>query len=124
MKARKLSVALLLGLISFGLFMFIGEALQSSRGDAGLVKAFILMAAYFFICQLLLSRGNRDAYRKDWLIMLALDATLLLVFFNTVLAEKREVILFQGFGILLSCCGGTFAGAVAASLWARRKRGQ
>jgi len=69
-----------------------------------------------------LSRGNPDAYRKDWLIMLGLDATLLLVFLNTVLAERREVILSQGLGILLSCCGATFAGAVAASLWARRKR--
>lgn len=120
----KALIAFILGLLSFLLFMFVGEEASYHLGDVGFILAFILMAAYFFICQFLLSRGNPDAYRKDWPIMLALDATLLLAFFTMVLAERREVILSQGLGILLSCCGGTFAGAVVASMAARRKRGR
>jgi hypothetical protein len=120
----KALIAFFLGLLSFLLFMFVGEEASYHLGDVGFILAFILMAAYFFICQFLLSRGNPDAYRKDWPIMLALDATLLLAFFIMVLAERREVILSQGLGIILSCCGGTFAGAVVASIAARRKRGR
>jgi hypothetical protein len=111
---RKSLRALCLGFLAFFLFMFVGET-------AGLIAAFILMAAYFSICQFLLSRGNVDAYRKDWPIMLAMDATPLVVVLVMVLVERREVILSQGLGILLSCCGGTYAGAVVASLAARRR---
>jgi len=117
----KALIAFFLGLLSFLLFMFVGETLMHVLGDAGLFLAFILMAVYFFICQSLLSRGNPVAYRKDWPIMLALDSILLLSVFAMVLTERLEVILAQGLGILLSCCGGTFAGAVAASLAARRR---
>ena len=111
---RKSLRALLLGFIAFLLLMFIGET-------AGLIAAFISLAAYFSICQFLLSRGNVDAYRKDWPIMLALAAPLLVAVFVMVLVERREVILSQGPGILLSCCGGTYAGAVVASRTARRR---
>ena len=106
--------ALGLGFLAFFLFMFVGEAL-------GLVTASVLMAVYFSTCQFLLSRGNVDAYRADWLVMLALDATLLVAGLVMVLVERRDVILSQGPGIVLSCCGGTYAGAVAASLAARRR---
>jgi hypothetical protein len=106
-------LAFCLGLLGFFL-SFVGAG-------AGLPVAFILMGAYFSICQFLLSRGNVDAYRKDWPIMLAMDATFLVVIVIMVLVEKREVFLSQGLGFLLACCGGTYAGAVAASLIARRK---
>lgn len=106
--------AFFLGLISFFLLMFVGET-------AGLFVAFILMVAYFSICQFLLSRGNVDAYRKDWPIMLAMNATIFVVVFIMVLVEKLDVILSQGPGLLLSSCGGTYAGAVVASLTARRR---
>ena len=111
---RKSLRAFLLGFLAFFLLMFVGET-------AGLVAAFILLAAYFSTCQFLLSRGNVDAYRNDWPIMLAMDATLLVSVVIMVLVEKRDVILSQGPGILLSCCGGTYAGAVVASLTARRR---
>jgi hypothetical protein len=41
--------------------------------------------------------------------------------FIMVLVEKDPVTRYQGLGILLFCCGGTFAGAFAASRVARRK---
>ena len=119
----KALIAFFLGLFSFFLFMFIGEKSLYYYSDIGLVAAFILMAAYFFICQFLLSRGNPDAFLKDWPIMLALDAVLLFCLIPMALSERLEVILFQGLGILLSCCGGTLAGAFAASKVARRKAG-
>jgi hypothetical protein len=118
----KALIAFLLGLFSFLLFMFVGETASYHLGDVGFILAFILMAAYFFFCQFLLSRGNPYAYRKDWPIMLALDAILIVAVFIMVLVEKPQVVLSQGLGILLSCCGGTFAGAVVASLAARKKR--
>jgi hypothetical protein len=112
----RITIAFVLGLLSFALFMFLGETMGA--------YAFILMAVYFFLCQYLLSRGKQDAYRRDWPIMLALDATVLVMVFNMVLVEKRDVILSQGPGMLLSACGGTYAGAVVASLTTRRKAGR
>ena len=116
----KALVAFFLGVLSFFLMFFIGETGIHHFGDTGLIPTFILMAAYFFSCQFRLSRGNPDALGQDWPIMLALDAIPLLMILGMVLAEKWPVILFQGLGILLSCCGGTFAGAFAASRAARK----
>jgi len=116
----KTLIAFFLGLFSF-FFMFVGETLSHYFGDVGLVPAFILMAMYFFVCQFFLSRGNPNAFPKDWPIMLALDAVLLLALIPMAILETQEVILYQGSGILLSCCGGTLAGAFAASKAAQRK---
>jgi len=114
-------VALLLGVLSFLLMMFIGEGLVSHLGEPeGLLVTFAALAVYFFVCQLLLSRGNRDALRTDWRIMLALGAVPLAVVVIMALAEKRDVLLSQGLGILLSTCVGILAGAFTASRAARR----
>jgi len=117
---RKVLTALILGLISFPLFFLFGEPLLSAYEGAGLTATFIVMAVYFFVCQFFLSRGNPDALFKDWPIMLALDAVQLVMLILIVLLERLEVILSQGLGILLSCCGGTLAGAFVASMRARR----
>jgi len=110
---KKIVIAFLLGVLSFLLAMFIGEG-------SGLPAAFATLAGYFFICQFLLSRGNPNAWRSDWRIMLALDAVTIIVVCIMVTAENRDVALAQAPGWLLSTCGGTFAGALAASLVARR----
>ena len=111
---RKLLLALCLGFLSFFLYIVVGETMP-------LFAALILVAAYFSICQFLLSRGKIDAYRKDWPVMLALVATALVMVTIIALVENRDVFLSQGLGLLLSSCGGTYAGAVVASLIARRK---
>lgn len=116
----KVLVAFFLGVLSFFLMFLIGETAIHYLGNTGLIPTFILLAAYFFFCQFRLSRGRADAIRQDWLIMLALDAVPLLMVFGIVLAQTWPVILAQGLGILLSCCGGTLAGALAASRAARR----
>jgi len=116
----KIIAAFVLGILSFFLMFALGETALHYFGDAGLIPAFIVTAAYFFFCQFRLSRGHAEALRKDWPIMLALDAVPLLMVFGVVLTQTWPVILAQGLGILLSCCGGTVAGALAASRAARR----
>jgi drug/metabolite transporter (DMT)-like permease len=118
---NKGAVAFLLGVFSFFLFMFIGETLMYHYGNAGLFVTFVVMFVYFFACQFFLSRGNPNAYRKDWPIMLALDGIFLLVLIPMALTERREVVIAQGLGILIGCFGATWAGAFVASKRARRK---
>ena len=77
------------------------------------------MAAYFFICQFRLSRGNPNAYRRDWPVMLALDVIWIAAFIGMVLTERREVVITQGPGIFVSCFGAAWAGSFAASMRAR-----
>src|SRR4030042_5402529 len=117
------TVSFFLGLISSLLFFFIGEKLSYRYGNVVLFITFVVLLLYFFICQFSLSRGNPDAYRTDWPIMLLLDAILLLLLIPIVLLERREGGLIQAIGILVFCCGGTWAGAFVASLRAR-SRGQ
>lgn len=111
----KAPIAFFLGLGGFFLYMFVPD------GNVGYAAAFILMVAYFFFCQFFLSRGNPNAFPKDWPIMLALDAVLLLSIILMALNESLEETLTQGSVIFLSCCGGTLAGAFAASKAARAK---
>src|SRR5512135_2723489 len=98
-KVPRAWTAFFLGVLSFFL-LFIGGALVENVGEAvGAVLALMLLAAYFFVCQFRLSRGNPNALRKDWPIMLALDAVPLLMVLIMALVEKWPVILSQGFGI-------------------------
>lgn len=112
---RRPLIALGFGFFSFVVLMSIGET-------AGLLAAFLSLAVYCFVCQFLLSRHNADALRRDWPVMLALDAPLLLTVLIMVLVEKQDVILAQAPGILLSVGGGTLAGAVVASKTAKYAR--
>jgi hypothetical protein len=117
----KASLAFLLGFIGFLLLFFIVEPATHHLGDVGLIPTFLLMAVYFFICQFQLSRGNPNAHRKDWPVMLALDAVCIAALFVMILSERLEVVLAQGIGILVSCFGATWAGAFAAAKKAGRK---
>ena len=105
-------IAFFLGVI--GLFGFgVGEG-------AGIAVMGVALGAYFCLCQFLLSRKNPDAHREDWPVMLALDAAWFYVFFLMVFAANRDDILTQGPAMVLGVCGGTYLGAVGASLAARR----
>src|ERR1039458_9960090 len=85
----KTLVAFLLGVFAFFVGMFVGET-------AGPVAGFVALAAYYCFCQFFLSRKNADAYRKDWPVMLVLDAPVLVGVLIMVLVEKWDVILSQG----------------------------
>ena len=114
--------AFLLGLLSFVVFMFVGETADYRLSDiAAYIVIVIVMMAYFFICQFLLSRGNPNALFKDWPIMLALGAIGIPIAVVTALGEKREVFLTQGLGFLFVSFAGILAGAFVASREARRR---
>ena len=122
----KVLIAFFLGLFSFILFMFVGsEATQEFLGDiAAIIVIVIVMLAYFFICQFLLSRGNPNALFKDWPSMLALGAVGIATAVITALVEKREVFLTQGLGFLFVSFAGILGGAFVASRQARRRGGR
>ena len=109
----KVVIAFFLGVIGLFIGFGVGEG-------SGLVAGFVTLGVYCFLCQFLLSRKNVKAYRKDWLIMLALDALWLFILCVMFLKEKQNVIHSQGPGILLATCGATYLGAVVASLAAKR----
>jgi hypothetical protein len=111
----KALVGILLGVFAFLVAMFFG-------GAAGNLGANIGVAAFMFVCQFLLSWGHVDAHRKDWPVMLALAAPLLVATFMMVLVEPIETVLDQG-PVLLFACAGIYAGAVTASRMARRTGG-
>ena len=54
----RIVVAIFLGFFFFFPFMFIGEISASYLGDAGFVITFVLMVAYFFVCQFRLWRAT------------------------------------------------------------------
>jgi uncharacterized membrane protein len=119
----RIIVALVLSVLFFFLYFFVGEPAAHYLGNAGFVITFLLTAAYFFICQFRLSRGNANALRKDWPIILALNVVPLVMLILTVINEKWPVILLQGLITFVAGWGGTFAGAVVASRAARKCQG-
>jgi hypothetical protein len=122
---RKVLIALFLGLISYFLFMFTLETVAPIfRGIGAIILSVIVMMAYFFICQFLLSRGNPHALFKDWPIMLALGAVGIVIPIFTDPNEGRGIFLTQRLGSLILCFVGILGGAFAASLAARRKARQ
>jgi len=105
-------IALLLGLLSFVVLMFVGETF-------GLPAAAAAAAVYFCLCQFFLSRGNMAAHH-NWSLMLALDAVTILATVMMVIAENWSVIVSQAPVFLVVPCVATYLGAVLASLAARR----
>jgi hypothetical protein len=116
---KRAIIGFLLGFLSPLIFFVIGETLLISLGLVGYYATFLLMVACFFICQFQLSRGHANALRKDWPIMLALNVVPLLTAIIMAVGDD----LAPGLGVLLSCCGGTFAGAVVAAQIARKRKG-
>ncbi len=103
---------------------FLPDDIGGSLGEKILfeIPIFFLIAPYFFICQFLLSRGNADAYRKDWQTMLLLNA-IPAVGFSWWALRAYEGEQLTVLSRILPIIAGTFAGAVAASIVARIKRG-
>ena len=103
-------VGLIPGLLASPLLMFVGE----TGGD---LAGFTSLAGVVLRGQFLPSRGNVAAYRKDWRIMLALDAPMLFVVVGLMVSrESLKTMVSQGSLTMLSVCGETYAGAVLASV--------
>jgi hypothetical protein len=52
--------------------------------------------------------------------MMALDGFILVLILLNVLVERNPMVLSQIIGFLVAMCGGTYAGALMASLAAKR----
>lgn len=121
----KVIIALILGILSLFVFMFGLETVAPIFGGIAVtIVIVIVMMAYFFICQFLLSRGNPNALFKDWPIMLALGVAPIVIVFVTALDERQEVFLTERLGFLIVCFAGIFAGAFVAARAASRKAKQ
>ncbi len=106
-------VALLLGLVWFPVVMFLGEAVS-------LYVAFGFILVYFFGCQWLLSRLYERAHGPDVPVMLTLNAGVIAMTVIVFLVEKRQTFVEQGVPMLLCGLVGTIAGAVVASIVAKK----
>jgi hypothetical protein len=121
--------AFLLGVLSVPVvivFVELGEQGKNLSGWPGVFGLCIVTAAYFFICQLWLSRGNPHAFLNDWPIMLLLNAVLFLFLFTGFFVPENlnATYAVQSFPILLVCFAGTLAGAFVASRKAGKKAEQ
>ncbi len=115
----KILLALWLNLLFFLAFAFVTTTLfpRFSMNAAGSVVAFFSATAYFFLCQWGLSRGNAEALREDWPLILALNGLLPVLVIMAILEGKLLPLL-----VLIPGLGGASAGAAVASRLARKRR--
>ncbi len=105
---RKALIALVAGIASFSAYG-IGWLINPALGP-------VFVAPYYFVCQFYLSRGHPRAYLRDWRIMLALNASVLLL----TVQSDRSTLMTQTLPWLISALAGTYAGAVVASAATRQ----
>jgi hypothetical protein len=109
----KVVIAFFLGVIG----LFIGFAVGEG---SGLVAGFVTLGVYCFLCQFLLSRKNVNAYRKDWPVMLALDAVWLFILCVMFFEGEAECHSIPRSRDTTRHLRGPYLGAVVASLTAKR----
>jgi len=119
---KRILVAFFLGLFPFYLSVFVLETVAAiTPGYAAITVSVIVMIAYYFICQFLLSRGRPEALFKDWPIMLALGAAGLVITIVEASNKSLEGFLSWVLGFIIICSAGILCGAFVASRQARRK---
>jgi len=119
----KILLAFILGVFSFLLLFGLGAALEWASGKFGeyaLTAALVIViGAYFLIAQYFLSRGNPQALRKVWPLIIAMNFILLCAPILCLVLESKGAAL----GTLLlamftvAC---SYAGAALAARAARR----
>ena len=124
-KTPKILLAFLLGLLSFPLLFFLGEGIKipSSIPAAESIHVaifVIVLGAYFFLSEYLLTRRDAKTAWKQWPITLALTATLIVTALITVMVEpnKPAVLGTVGTAVLAVAC--SWAGAAVTARSARR----
>lgn len=122
----KVVVAFFLGVLSFALLFFLGEGVgdllpERSKGSFIHVVIFIIgMGGYFLISQYLLSRGNPQAVRKDWPIIIAMNFTPLCVTIITLAVEPNKGNALQMLLVAILTMSCSYAGAALAARAARQ----
>ena len=119
-RTQMILLAFLLGIISFPLLFFLGEGVRipSSIPAAESIHVaifLIVIGAYFFLSEYLLTRRDPKTAWKQWPITLALTATLIVTALITVVVEpnKSAVMGTVGTAVLAVAC--SWAGAAVAA---------
>jgi hypothetical protein len=108
----KTVLALCLGLLSIFLMFFVGEV----WGEHAM---FIGLAPYFLIAQYLLSRGNPQAVRKDWPLILALNLPPLVSDIICLIVEPDKGAKLSALCLAILAVTCSYAGAGLAAKTAR-----
>jgi hypothetical protein len=124
-KTLRVFLAFLLGVFSFPLLFLLGEGIKipSSIPAAESIHVaifLIVIAAYFFFAEYLLTRRDPMTVRKQWPITLALTATLIVTAFITVMVEPNRSAVLATVGIAVLAVACSWAGAVVTARSARR----
>jgi len=122
-KMWKILVAFVLGLFSFPLLFLLGEGMQIPPGIPaaqyiGWGIFIIVFGGYFFISEYFLSRGNPQALWKDWPVVLALTATLIVTAVIAFMVEPNRsaamgTVVIVIFAMVCSLAGAALAARVA-----------
>ena len=120
----KIALALLLGVLSFLLLFLLGEVVSVPAGvpAAEYVHATLFIGGvgtYFLISSYILSRGNPQAVRQGWPILLALNATLLVATLIAWLIEPNRGAVLAAAGTALLAVVCSLVGAALAARAAR-----
>jgi hypothetical protein len=124
-KKVKVVVAFVLGVLGFVLMFFLGEGVKipTTVPAAEYIQWLIFisgMGGYFLISEYLLSRGNPQAIRKDWAIILALNLTLLVTSIIALFIEPHKLAALQALGTAILAVACSYAGASLAGRAARQ----
>jgi hypothetical protein len=114
-----------LGLVAFFIFMGVGESMEGAQRAAGtayqdtgytneLLMALII-AAYCGFCGLFLTRWLHLRLTSSWKVLLALNATLMLVALLALLVEPNRGAAYQTVGVLVVSLISSLGGAALAS---------
>jgi hypothetical protein len=122
----KVVAAFFLGLPAILLTILLAEgvgALLPERWQGSFIHVVIFvigMGGYFLISQYLLSRGNPQAVRKDWPIIIAMNFTPLCVTIITLVVEPNKGNALQMLLVAILTMACSYAGAALAARAARR----
>jgi hypothetical protein len=122
----KVVLAFFLGVLSvallFGLAEGVGDLLPERwKGSFIHVVIFVIgMGGYFLVSQYLLSRGNPQAVRKDWPIIIAMNFTPLCVTIITLVVEPNKGSALQMLLVAILTMACSYAGAAVAARAARQ----
>jgi len=117
-KNSKLAVALLLSVGSFFLLFLLGEG----GGSRSILHTIIFiggLGGYFLVSGYFLSRGNPQAVRMGWPIMLALNAALIATTITAWLVEPNQADSLQMAGVAVLAVVCSYVGATLAARAAR-----
>ena len=117
-RAGKVALAFLFGAVSFVVLFALCEVLAPA-------VALCLGAVGFFVCQYLLSRGNPQAGRTDWRMVLAMNALPLGLLTSALVVSlswhpMEAADMLKGLAGVVAGLGCSYAGAVVAARTTRR----